>query len=194
MQEYDYKQLINKIFDKYLIQYHNNKIDIRLLWDAMKVDLLHLKINIYFLKNGLIQWQCSGIFFVNDIIDKNGKITQEFILRKLKNKSNWIAKFSILKKAFPKNWIENLKTESSVKSTGIVNIKKYYFIWSDQFINLSTLSNKLSYNKLMNVKFSKPIGTHYWTNYLVYIFSFSSFFRSHMPWNISKRCKIELCF
>jgi hypothetical protein len=87
MQEYDYKQLINKVFDKYLIQYHNNKIDIRLLWDAMKVDLLHLKINIYFLKNGLIQWQCSGIFFVNDIIDKNGKITQEFILRKLKNKS-----------------------------------------------------------------------------------------------------------
>ena len=56
MQENDYKQLIHKVIDKYLIQYHNNKIDIRLLWDAMKVDLLlHLKINIYFLKNGLIQ-------------------------------------------------------------------------------------------------------------------------------------------
>ena len=40
----------------------------------MKVDLLHLKISIYFLKNGLIQ--CSGIFFVNDIIDKNSNITQ----------------------------------------------------------------------------------------------------------------------
>ena len=38
-------------------------------------------------------------FFVNDIIDNNGKITQEFILRKLKNKSNWISEFSILKKA-----------------------------------------------------------------------------------------------
>jgi hypothetical protein len=62
----------------------------------------------------------------------------------------------------PKNWIEILKTESSVKS--IVNIKKDYFIW---FINLSTLSNKLLYNKLVNVKFSKPIGTHYWINYLV---------------------------
>ena len=82
--------------------------------------------------------------------------------KKLKNKSNWISEFSILKKAFPKNWIEILKTESSVKS--IVNIKKDYFIW---FINLSALSNKLLYNKLVNVKFSKPIGTHYWINYLV---------------------------
>ena len=49
------------------------------------------------------EWINSGIFFVNDIIDNNGKITQEFILNKLKNKSNWISEFSILKKAFPKN-------------------------------------------------------------------------------------------
>ena len=34
------------------------------------------------------EWINSGIFFVNDIIDNNGKITQEFILHKLKNKSN----------------------------------------------------------------------------------------------------------
>jgi hypothetical protein len=93
------------------------------------------------------------------------KITQESILQKLKSKSNWISEFSILRKAFLKNWIEVLKTESSVKS--IVNIKKDYFIWNDQFINLSTLSNKLLYNKLVNVKLSKPISTHYWINYLV---------------------------
>jgi hypothetical protein len=64
--------------------------------------------------------------------------------------SNWQAK-----KAFPKNWIDILKTESSVKS--IVNIKKDYFIWNNQFVNLSTLSNKLLYNKLVNVKSSNPI-------------------------------------
>ena len=34
-----------------------------------------------------------------NIIDNNGKIMQEFILHKLKNKSNWISEFSILKKA-----------------------------------------------------------------------------------------------
>jgi hypothetical protein len=51
------------------------------------------------------------------------------------------------------------KTWSSVKS--IVNIKIYYFIWNDQFINLSTLSNKLLCNK-----FSKP-AAYYWINYLV---------------------------
>ena len=39
IQEYDYKQLINKVIDKYLIQNHNNKIDIRLLWDAIKVEI-----------------------------------------------------------------------------------------------------------------------------------------------------------
>ena len=39
IQEYDYKLLINKVIDKYLIQCHNNKIDIRLLWDAMKVEI-----------------------------------------------------------------------------------------------------------------------------------------------------------
>jgi hypothetical protein len=41
------------------------------------------------------EWINSGIFCVNDIIDNNGKITQEFILHKLKNKSNWISEFSI---------------------------------------------------------------------------------------------------
>jgi hypothetical protein len=45
------------------------------------------------------EWINSGIYFANDIIDKNGKITQEFILLKLKNKSNWISEFSIL------NWM-----------------------------------------------------------------------------------------
>ena len=49
-------------------------------------------------------------------------------------KSNWISEFSIVQEAFPKNWIQILKTESSAKS--IVNIKKDYFIWIHQFINL----------------------------------------------------------
>jgi hypothetical protein len=74
-----------------------------------EIDLLHLKKKIK-------EWITSGIFFVNDIIVNNGKITQEFIVHK----------FCILKKAFPKNWIVILKTESSVKS--IVNINKDYFI------------------------------------------------------------------
>jgi hypothetical protein len=56
-----------------------------------EIDLLHLKKNIYFFK----EWINSGIFVVNDIIDNNGKIMQEFILHKLKNKSNWISEFSI---------------------------------------------------------------------------------------------------
>ena len=34
-------------------------------------------------------------------------------------------------------------------------------------INLSTLSNKLLYNKLVNVKFSTLISAYHWINYLV---------------------------
>ena len=46
------------------------------------------------------EWINSEIFFVNDIIDNNGKITQECILHKLKKKSNWISEFSFLTKLF----------------------------------------------------------------------------------------------
>jgi hypothetical protein len=53
----------------------------------------------------------SGIFFVNDIIDNFGKITQEFILHKLKNKSNWISEFSILKKSFSKELDRHFKNK-----------------------------------------------------------------------------------
>ena len=44
---------------------------------------------------------------------------------------------------------------------------KKLFIGFISRVRLSTLSNKLLYNKLVNVKFSNPIGTHYWINYLV---------------------------
>jgi hypothetical protein len=50
---------------------------------------------------------------------------------------------------------------------GYRRFSKDYFIWKDQFINLSILSDKLLYNELVNAKFSKPIGTHHWINYLV---------------------------
>jgi hypothetical protein len=55
--------------------------------------------------------------------------------------------------AFPKNWIDILKTESSVKS--IVNIKKDYFIWNNQFVNSSTLSliyrNYINYSQQFSI-------------------------------------------
>jgi hypothetical protein len=76
-----------------------------------EIDLLHLKKKIF------KEWINSGMFFINDIIDNNVKITQEFILHKLKSKSNLISEFSILEKAFPKNWIDILKTESSFKAS-----------------------------------------------------------------------------
>jgi hypothetical protein len=51
-------------------------------------------------------------FFVNDIIDNNGKITQEFILHKLKNKSNWISDIVRFVDGKPYNLSKNLMHDS----------------------------------------------------------------------------------
>jgi hypothetical protein len=51
-----------------------------------------------------------GIIFINDIIDHEGKLSENFILRKLSLKTNWISEFTKLKKSIPKNWL-NLKIQ-----------------------------------------------------------------------------------
>jgi hypothetical protein len=74
----------------------------------MQRSLLNYQLKINFKVLFFKEWINSGIFFVNDIIDEHGKITQEFILHKSKNKSNWISsehfKFVFFKK------FENEKT------------------------------------------------------------------------------------
>jgi hypothetical protein len=75
------------------------------------------------------EWINSGIFFANDIIDNNGKITQEFILHKLKNKSNWISEFSILIKAFPQKLHKLFPTIFRLESKtlfGIIKLKSFH--------------------------------------------------------------------
>jgi hypothetical protein len=49
-------------------------------------------------------WINSDLVYVNDILDENGELSHNFILNRLKNKSNWITEFTIMKKAIPKEW------------------------------------------------------------------------------------------
>jgi hypothetical protein len=59
---------------------------------------------------------------VNDITDENGRVSQDYLIEKLKNKVNFFSEFSRLKKAMPKEWYVQLSEGKSVKTT--INIKK----------------------------------------------------------------------
>ena len=41
---------------------------------------------------------------MNDITDENGRVSQDYLIEKLKNKINFFSEFSRLKKAIPKEW------------------------------------------------------------------------------------------
>jgi hypothetical protein len=59
---------------------------------------------------------------VNDITDENGRVSQDYLIEKLKNKIIFFSEFSRLKKAIPKGWYVQLSEQKSVKTT--INIKK----------------------------------------------------------------------
>ena len=65
-------------------------------------------------------WIKSGLIYINDIIDDQGKISENYIINKLIKKSNWISEINILKKAMPNEWIDALQSDSSIHT--VVNI------------------------------------------------------------------------
>jgi hypothetical protein len=64
----------------------------------------------------------------------------------------------------PKNWINIINTENSVKST--VNIKRNRIIWENNYIETSYLSDKLLYNSLFFNKIESSIGVDKWVKVL----------------------------
>jgi hypothetical protein len=65
------------------------------------------------------------ILKINDITDENGRVSQDYLIEKLKNKIILFSEFSRLKKAIPKEWYVQLSEEKSVKTT-IIEHKKYH--------------------------------------------------------------------
>ena len=51
-------------------------------------------------------WVKSGLVYINDIFDREGNLSESFILKKLINKTNWIAEFKMLKSCIPKEWMQ----------------------------------------------------------------------------------------
>ncbi len=48
-------------------------------------------------------WIKSGLIYINDIIDDQGKISENYIINKLIKKSNWISEINILKRQYQMN-------------------------------------------------------------------------------------------
>ena len=80
--------------------------------------------NSLFYKN----WMDSNLLYVNDITDENGRISQDYLIEKLKNKF-FFSEFSRLKKVIPKEWYVQLSEEKSVKTAINIKKRKYYFCW-----------------------------------------------------------------
>jgi hypothetical protein len=49
---------------------------------------------------------------VNDITDETGRVSQDYLIEKLKNRINFWSKFCRLKKAIPKEWYMLLSEEN----------------------------------------------------------------------------------
>ena len=75
------------------------------------------------------------MLYVNDIIEGNGRVSQEYSMENLKNKINIFSEFCRLKKAIPKKWYVLLSKEKSVNIN--INIKKENIIFA-RVINIDS--------------------------------------------------------
>ena len=110
------------------------------------------------------KWIASNILFVNDIIDDKGNISTEVIFSKLKDKTNWIAEISTLRKAIPKTWQEIIKSETSYKTKVKINSNK---LMLKNAFDLFEIPNDQIYKTLMSFnRDEKPLGIIKWERHL----------------------------
>jgi len=102
-------------------------------------------------------WIESNIFFINDIIDCDGNISQNVVLAKLKTKPNPISEFNIVKNSIPRSWKITLKSPLSKAS----NTKTCLRALDERFFHFT---NKEFYRYLNNTQAEKPYIQHVWEN------------------------------
>ena len=112
-------------------------------------------------------WIKSGIIYMKDLVDNQGKINERNITPKLTDKTNWIAEFTMIKKAIPKEWLDRLQsnTDWTNYQLNIRNIK-LRLKHKNKEKNLLKLQNKDIYNILCENNQSEPISYIYWGNTL----------------------------
>ena len=115
----------------------------------------------------MLNWINSNLLYINDIIDENGDISENYILKKLKIKSNWIAELSILKQAIPKEWQNILHTENSIKTkVNIIDNLTHTIRLNKTKVQVLHLTNKIIYNSFINIKIEPNIGVEKWKKIL----------------------------
>ena len=122
-------------------------------------------------------WINSGIFFINDIIDELGNISENTILSKLVDKSNWISEINKLKLSVPPSWKRLLKsynsTQTKVKTKLSLKIGHL-----NEIVNLNLTNNKSVYKILLKHKFIKPYANSFWDSYFDSKLSWENVYKS----------------
>lgn len=110
-------------------------------------------------------WIDSGLIFVNDIIDRNGKLSETHIFHKLKVKENWISEYFKLKLAIPKTWIDEISSTSSLRTQITTNFEQFYV--DNKPIQLHDLNNKTVYQLLKSSRIEENIGFEKWKRFFL---------------------------
>ena len=161
----DFKQIPEFYLEiiKTWIKYKNTEKHIPLNYSNIRQQIIWGNQDIMLKGKSLLfkNWIKSNIMYMNDIIDKDGHISEKVILSKLENKTNWISEIVKLRQAIPKKWIDVLKSNDSKQST--VRIGSQTKIYNQK---LSKLNTKDIYNKLKHVNYETPIGFSKWIRIL----------------------------
>ena len=111
-------------------------------------------------------WIRSGIVYVKDLLDNNGNLSQEHILRKLPSKSNWISEYITIKIAFGKLLKE---TNTSMSNYIQINLLERLSLMTKSktySLQEGICCSKLFYKTLVEKKSEKPLSERKWENYL----------------------------
>ena len=112
-------------------------------------------------------WINSKILFLNDIIDNKGKFNQNMILDKLSCHANWFSEYSKLMKAIPKQWLQELTKEESLKTKVTIDSEYKFKDKKGKMVSLKNISSKDIYISLLNRYYEKPIGFQKWDNIFI---------------------------
>lgn len=96
-------------------------------------------------------WIKSGVIFVNDLVFRNGKLDEEFILNKVKLKSNILIELTLLKAAL-KPYLTMIENHTPPVNH-LVN-------------EFNPITTKTYYTRLLSLKISPPPCEHKWLAYL----------------------------
>ncbi len=128
-------------------------------------------------------WTKSGILYVKDLYGQNGYLINEReINRKLQNKSNWIAEYSLIKKIFKK-----VCKNKNMSNANFINIKNNWSINIENKIHdIENLKSNFYYKILVENKSIKNYMESEWEKAFEYQINWNSVYQNQV-WQIKER-------